>query len=325
MAAAAKFAVSVVFLVLLFALGAIAICAGGPGPAAELRKIGRWTIYQGLVSAAFAVAAVLLLRSHSWTERIGPISCHEAVCLLSRTLSYGLLCASYLALWAICQLGMVWRDRNSLARKLKEAEIRRLRTQLNPHFLYNALTAISELGYDDPKAADRVITQLSSLLRKSLDEGVRHEISLRDEIDFLDCYLGIQKALLRDRLQVSFEVDERTLKARVPSMIIQPLAENAVIHGADNSGISRLKIRTARKDDVLLIEVEDEGRGMQVRGDGMSPGIGLANIKARLGHLYGDAADLKLCNRAGGGLVVTVAIPFHEAFAYEEDTNADHR
>lgn len=217
--------------------------------------------------------------------------------------------------------GVLWRDRRWLRQRLLQAEIHRLRTQLNPHFLYNTLNAVSELGYSDPKSADEVVTQLSQLLRKSLDNGDQHEIALRDEVAFLECYLAIQKILLRDRLQVTLQIDPAALNARLPGMIVQPLAENAVTHGISADRIARLGIEATRHDDRLVISVTDEGPGMQSEGRG----IGLSNIRARLKHLYGDAAQLTLQAREGGGLMASLAVPYHEGYAYRETQDPDHR
>jgi LytS/YehU family sensor histidine kinase len=222
---------------------------------------------------------------------------------------------------AFVLVGVLWRDRQRLRARLRQAEIRRLRTQLNPHFLYNTLNAISELGYSDPKSADQVVTQLSQLLRKSLDQSDQHEIALRDEVAFLEHYLDIQTILLRDRLKFALEIDPAALSARLPGMIVQPLAENAITHGISADGTARLHIRAAHQDDKLLVEVADEGPGVQVEGRG----IGLSNIRARLSHLYGDAAALTLRPHEGGGLIAAITLPYHEGFAYRETQSPDRR
>lgn len=222
---------------------------------------------------------------------------------------------------AVVVASLLWRDRQRLRERFQQAEIRRLRTQLNPHFLYNALNAISELGYSDPKSADEVVTQLSQLLRKSLDNSDQHEIALRDEIAFLERYLAIEKILLRERLQVALEIDPAALNARLPGMIMQPLAENAVTHGISSDGLARLRIRAAREGEHLVIEVADEGPGLMTE----SGGIGLSNIRARLKHLYGDAAQLALRPREGGGLMASIAVPYHEGYAYRETESPDRR
>ena len=198
------------------------------------------------------------------------------------------------------------------------AEMHRLRTQLNPHFLFNTLNAISELGYNDPEFADQMITQLSKLLRKALNID-QHEIALRDELDFLERYLAIQKTLLRDRLQITFLVSEQTLNARVPGMILQPLVENALTHGIGRSGVGHVTIRTDRQSDTLIVDVEDDGPGIGTIGKHEAgKGIGLSNTRLRLQYLYGDLGRLELRNRPCEGLTVRLIIPFHEAYAYDE-------
>ena len=197
--------------------------------------------------------------------------------------------------------------------RLAEVELRRLRTQLNPHFLFNTLNAISELGYDDPEAADRAITQLSGLLRKSLDESHGDEISVKAEIDFLENYLALQRMLMRDALDIVMSVDPRALHARVPTMILQPLVENALTHGLSNDSASRIAISVTLSGSVLAIEVRDNGPGIAAssRGAGRT-GIGIANARARLKHLYGAAADLALHNAPDGGATARITLPFHE-------------
>jgi len=202
-------------------------------------------------------------------------------------------------------------ERRRFDRRIAEAELRRLRAQLNPHFLFNTLNAIAELGYDDPAAADRAITQLSGLLRKSLDENP--EISLRAELDFLEDYLSLQRMLTRDALDIVLEVDPSVMHARVPTMVLQPLVENALIHGAGSGVRGRVAITAGRSGDDLRIEVRDEGLGVAVLPHDIGrPGIGLANTRARLEHLYGQAASVVLENAADRGAIARITLPFHE-------------
>jgi LytS/YehU family sensor histidine kinase len=220
-------------------------------------------------------------------------------------------------------VGLLLRERAALRRALREAELRRLRTQINPHFLYNTLNAISELGYNDPAQADHTITLLGGLLRKALDDSDGREIRLLDELEFLDRYLEIQTVLLRDRLQATFEIDAGIEHARVPGMILQPLAENALSHGVRRDGVARLIVRARRDRDQLVIDVEDEGPGLGPRR--AAPGIGLANVRDRIENLYGAAGRLELHNRLDRGLVARLIIPFHEAFAFDESPSPDRR
>jgi two-component sensor histidine kinase len=230
----------------------------------------------------------------------------------------------YAALWCVCQIGLMRRQFASLKAQLVSAELRRLRTQLNPHFLFNTLTAISELGYTDPQAADRTITQLSGLLRKSFDDSHQQEIALRDELDFLRRYLDIQQTLLRGRLQIVFDIADNTLNARVPGMILQPLVENAVTHGVGRSGTGYITLRSRRENETLVIEVEDNGWGLVIAAPrGGREGIGIGNTRARLSYLYGGLAGLELKSRPGEGLTARLRIPFHEAFAFDENPHVD--
>ncbi|MDE2345447.1 MAG: histidine kinase [Gammaproteobacteria bacterium] len=232
----------------------------------------------------------------------------------------------YAGVWGICQAGLMWRDYTRASRELVKAELRRLRTQLNPHFLFNTLNAIAELGYENPEAADLTITQLSGLLRKSLDDSRQQEIALRDELDFLERYLAIQQTLLQDRLHVELEISEDTLNARVPGMILQPLVENAVTHGVGRSGTGYLTVRSRRQGEHLVLEVEDNGWGLVIADPRNSgEGIGISNTRARLSYLYGDSGNLELRSKPGEGLTARLNIPFHEAFAYDENPYFDRR
>jgi len=207
--------------------------------------------------------------------------------------------------------GLCVEQRRRFRRRLAEAELRQLRAQLNPHFLFNTLNAISELGYDDPEAADRAITRLSGLLRKSLDDG--QQISLQAEIDFLEDYLALQRMLMRDTLDIAISVEPRALHARVPTMILQPLVENALIHGRNAQSAHRIRISASLSADMLVIEVGDNGQGLVPRPPAAGrAGIGIANAQARLQHLYGAAAGIALRNGPDGGAIARLVLPFRE-------------
>lgn len=203
----------------------------------------------------------------------------------------------------------LWCDRRRLARKLREAEAHRLRMQLNPQFFYNALNAISEFGHYGQREADEVLARLSELLRKALDGSDLLEVALRDEAAFIERYLVIQKMLMRDRLQYQLLFDPDVLNACVPGMIIVPLVENALTHGQDKDGVAHLAIKAMCGGGNLIIAVTDAGPGLR---SGLEPGAGLSNIRARLAHLYGDAARLKLQEHPDGGLMAQIVIPYRE-------------
>jgi LytS/YehU family sensor histidine kinase len=207
----------------------------------------------------------------------------------------------------------VWQNRQ-FRKRLADAELRHLRAQLDPHFLFNSLNAISELGYEQPEAADRAITRLSGLLRTSLDEPRRQEISLGAELAFLEDYLALQRLLTRDELIVAVSADPRIAHARVPAMILQPLVENALTHGRPAAGSGRINVAVQRDGEALRIEIRDNGPGFHADPSGVErKGIGIANTRARLEYLYGGKAALELKNNKVGGAIVCLTLPFREA------------
>lgn len=201
---------------------------------------------------------------------------------------------------------------SQLAAQLVEARLQALTMQLNPHFLFNTLHAISSLVHRDVEAADRMIARLGDLLRLTLDSGDAQEVTLRQELGVLERYLDIERIRFPDRLAVRLAIDPATLDAQVPSLILQPLVENAIRHGlAVRSAPGHLEIRSAREDGMLRLEVSDDGVGLP--DDAAQPiqeGIGLANTRARLRQLYGADHRLELHGGAQGGMVASLVFPF---------------
>ena len=195
-----------------------------------------------------------------------------------------------------------------LEARLSESRLELLRAQLQPHFLFNSLNTIAELIHEDPDRADRMLTGLSDLLRASLDAGGRQEVPLRDELDLTRRYLDIHAARFGDRLRVDIEVPEACLDARVPHFVLQPLVENAVVHGiAPSADPGLIRIAATASESQLELVVEDSGQGI----DGAAPaaGIGLANTRARLEALYRGRASLVVAPRAGGGTRAVIVLP----------------
>lgn len=205
-----------------------------------------------------------------------------------------------------------YRDREF---RLQQAQLQVLRMQLHPHFLFNTLNAVVALIHENPRAADRVLTQLSDLLRLSLAGEQTQEVTLKEELDFLRKYVEIQRALLQERLEVSFEIEPDALDASVPSMVLQPLVENSIRHGiAPRARGGRVEVRARREGDSLRLSVRDDGLGINAasqNGHG-GDGLGLSNTRARLARLYGAAQSFELRAAAGGGCEVTLTIPFKE-------------
>lgn len=199
-----------------------------------------------------------------------------------------------------------------LQRELVEARLNALRMQLNPHFLFNTLHAVSALIHENPEAADRVVARLSELLRLSLDQSKPQEVPLTEEIAFLDRYLDIEQIRFADRLKVDKEIEPGAQQALVPYLILQPLVENAIRHGIEpREEPGRLGIRARRSNGRLELRVCDNGAGLDAKAaPDAREGIGLSNTRSRLRHLYGDDFRFELSEANGGGLEARIDIPF---------------
>ncbi len=206
----------------------------------------------------------------------------------------------------------------SLEGQLTDARLAALRMQLNPHFLFNALNAVSAYVERDPERAQTMIAQLGGLLRRVLDGDARPEVSLAEEQALLRDYVAIQEARFGTGLTVAWDVDADALDALVPALVLQPLAENAVEHGVSRlvgvGGRIRVGARRDRAGDAerLVLTVADNGPGLNAAATG-GAGVGLANTRARLHTLYGDAADLTLTDGPDGGTIATVWLPYRPA------------
>jgi len=203
---------------------------------------------------------------------------------------------------------------SQLEARLVESQLEALRAQLHPHFLFNTLNSISVLMRRDVESADRMLLQLSSLLRAMLTKDTAHEIPLRQELEFLERYLEIEQTRFRDRLTVRMLIDPATLDGLVPRLIFQPLVENALRHGiADRESGGLIEICAEQRDGHISLEVRDNGPGIRLHELEFIEGVGLANTRARLDHLYGRDGCFEWRNADNGGLVVRASLPFHTA------------
>ncbi len=201
---------------------------------------------------------------------------------------------------------------SQLEARLAQSRLQVLKMQLHPHFLFNTLNAISELIHKDAESADRMLTDLSDLLRLSFENLELQEIPLKQELEFLGKYVEIEQMRFHDRLTVDMNISADTLDAIVPNMILQPLVENAIKHGiAPRSSGGRIAINAARNNGHLEISVRDNGLGVPF-GDlhNLTEGVGLSNTRRRLKHLYGDSHRFDLKEVPTGGLGVSLEIPF---------------
>ena len=205
------------------------------------------------------------------------------------------------------------RQTAALQQELVEARLEALRMQLNPHFLFNTLHAVSSLVHDEPEAADRIIARLSELLRLSLDQSKPQEVSLHEELTFLEGYLEIERTRFPDRLRIEKQIEPGVLEALVPYLILQPLVENAIRHGIEpREDLGQLAICARRKNGTLELRVADNGAGLPEPGLGQPrEGIGLSNTRSRLRHLYGEQFHFELVEADGGGLEARLEIPYH--------------
>ena len=214
-----------------------------------------------------------------------------------------------------------WRDTvrlqsqaAELQAQLAEARLTSLRTQLNPHFLFNTLNTVSALVERDPRGVRRMIARLSELLRATLDGGAEPVIPLRRELDLLQRYLDILQIRFQGRLETSVDCEPGLADALVPNLILQPLVENAIKHGVGRAeGCGRIEVRARRSGGELILSVKDSGGGA-LEGDGPvavppGAGVGLRNTRARLEQLYGQRQRFSLDPLAEGGMIATIAVP----------------
>ena len=223
--------------------------------------------------------------------------------------------------WMIVLANLGWhyyrrnRERESqasaLATELVRARLEVLRMQLNPHFLFNTLHVISALIHENPEDADRIVARLSELLRVSLEQSDTQEVPLRQELSFLERYLEIEQMRFQERLAVEMEIQPGLGDILVPSLILQPLVENAIRHGiAPREDMGRLKIAARRLNGMLELKVGDNGPGLpEIEVASHPEGVGLSNTRSRLSHLYGANHQFQLTPAPGGGLEVTLLIP----------------
>ena len=210
-----------------------------------------------------------------------------------------------------------YREREFLASRLEaqlaQAQLESLRMQLHPHFLFNTLNGIVGLVRDNKnQAAVGMLVGLGDLLRHTLDHSSKHEVELKEEINFIKLYLSIQQMRFSDRLRIQYDINPATTHALVPNLILQPLTENALRHGISRSADSGvIGISSALENGNLRLTVYDNGAGLpddwQMKG---SAGIGLANTAARLQQLYDDEHQFDIRNRSAGGVEVTILLPF---------------
>ena len=243
----------------------------------------------------------------------------------------GFILAAGQALAFYRQVREVELKASQLEAQLAQAQLQALKMQLHPHFIFNALHSISS-HLRDTETARLMIARLGDFLRLTLANIGTQEVSLKQELEFLRCYLDIEQTRFRDRLTVSVDVDPQTWDAMLPNLILQPIVENAIKHGLAPRAPGRISVRAERRNGNLRVEIEDNGCGLanaQSMGSGgdltkrqFSEGIGLGTTRSRLERMYPHAHMFQLSDAPQGGLVVTLEVPFRiQANEHPEKAN----
>lgn len=297
------------------------------------RPAWRWQVFLLVhVPASFVLSVVHLLFSTLVVLVLQPFPTENAgFVAVFRGLSFFFILIDMLLYWAVLGVGYGLRyyqkyregevHTSHLEAQLAQAQLQALKMQLHPHFLFNTLNAIATLvRKSENRAATDMIAGLSDLLRMTLDREAAQEVSLEEELAFLQHYLQIEQIRFEDRLRVEMHIAPETLSARVPNLVLQPLVENAIRHGvARRAAAGLVEIRADRVNGYLRVQVRDDGPGFVTQQPDGS-GVGLSNTIARLERMYGPQHRITFANAEHGGAVVTLDLPFE---THGEDSDPD--
>lgn len=263
-----------------------------------------------------AIISVFLTLFNIWLDRITVPKFDQLPFNFALISGYLFNWSKYILLWAlIYHLFQYWekslqaeRDKYRLEATLKEIEYNNLKTQLNPHFLFNSLNGIRTLVDINPHAAKEAITKLSNLLRSSLQMSNYKTVSLRQEIDTVKDYLDIEKFRFEDRLNIQYQISNSAYDAQIPPMMLQTLTENAVKHGIAKFKLGGTIIIEAYVNEKLFVNIENPGQVDEFNIKN-PVGYGLKNTRERLKILYGEAAELNIFNKNNETVVTQIQIP----------------
>jgi hypothetical protein len=288
-------------------------------PFERRRRARALVVHAGAAVLTSLVALVLLALASSalreWRFGRGDLGAELAASFLFK------LNTGFLVYWAALCAFLAWDNaRRTEAEGLRRAEADRaalaarlaaLQAQLAPHFLFNALNTIAASVHDDPDAAERMLARLGELLRTVVERGAAGEQTLADELAFLDGYLELQKERFGERLRVEREIESEVLRERVPSFLLLPLVENALVHGIGaRPGPARLRLAARRLDGRIEVVVEDDGPGFRVDPKGLARrGFGLQSVRERLRLVHGEHGSFELGPAAAGGAAIRLAFP----------------
>lgn len=282
-------------------------------PPLRLRSLGTQLLASvGVTLLALVIGALVssVTESSSFAEQFRQFfSKHAAIGLLT----YWALLAIQQALHFRAEQARREIEAGRLATELAQSRLQVLKTQLQPHFLFNTLHAIVTLLDEDTLTAEDMLLRLSELLRAFLEDYDGQEISLRRELALLDLYLGIQRMRFKDRLSTRIYVAPDTLDCAVPSLLLQPIVENAIRHGIGRRvGEDCIEIESRREDGQLCIDVRNRNSTLEQGSEPLGHGIGLSNTRLRLKELYGDHAQLRLDMIYPSGVACRIRLPFRE-------------
>jgi two-component system, LytTR family, sensor kinase len=280
----------------------------------DLTHLGtRLPIHTALIlgSSVAKIALFRPIRELLGASNTMPLSESIARGIISETVAFGCVAAALHAL----EFHRRYRERETLTAQLQarlsDAQLRALRAQLNPHFLFNTLNAVTTLLHRDPDRADAMLTRLGELLRFTLRADPAHEIPLDEEIAVLERYLSIMRMRFSDRVTVHCDVDPKAAGSLVPSFILQPIVENAFEHGiAKLRRPGEVRIEARASGTAVILTVRDDGPGPQASDH---DGVGLTNTRRRLAELYGALGTLEMRSPSGGGTIVEMRLPLRTA------------
>jgi sensor histidine kinase YesM len=207
------------------------------------------------------------------------------------------------------------REKDVLEEKLKtlaaQAELKALRAQINPHFLFNSLNTIASLVNSDPSKAEESVERLADIFRYALSASDKEFVTLRDELEFIDSYLEIEKARFGERLEVTKDISPNILDTPIPSLILQPLVENSIKHGSGENGKMRISINGRMDSELIQLAIKDEGKGVpeHIINGVYTNGTGLRNVSERLHRVYSEEYGLEIKENTPSGTIAIVTIP----------------
>jgi len=293
-------------------------------PPTRLRPLSTWAVH---VSACLALNTVVAAWMAWLTWELNPFAVSPAPPPYEQlwfTKFYGGLVITFMLYGAIVAVGHMLNAQERLAwartetarlnEQLSKAQLEALRRQIEPHFLFNTLNSIAGLVREKKNdAAVSMIVRLSEFLRRVTDNSDRQLVPLAEEMEFVERYLEIQKVRFAERLQLSVEVPGDLLPAQVPSLLLQPIVENAIKHGiAKRAQGGAIRISAARNNGTLTIKVYNDGPGMPAGWETEQSGVGIANVRTRMQGLYGPTFGLDVRNEATSGVEVSVSVPYRE-------------